>query len=114
MKIIGRILIVLLITAIIGAAVYFIAGGASQTSSAAPSGMTFEGQGQPPQGEGNRLGPGQGTGSHEGGEGDSGFTSQILIGLGKNLSIIALVTVVIAVFKKVFSPKRAQSTFEVT
>jgi hypothetical protein len=114
MKILGRILIVLLVTAIIGAAVFFIAGGAAQTSVADSTGTPVEGQGHFPQGSGNGMGPGQGTGSREGGEGGTGFSSQILIGLGKNLSIIALVTVVIAIFRKVFSHKRVQNTFEVT
>jgi hypothetical protein len=112
-NILSRVLIILLVTALIGAAVYFIAQGTAQTSGTLPAGQTGI-EGPPPQGANGGEGLHDGTGNRQGGEGQSGFSSQVLLDLLKNLAIISLASIVITLLRKAFTHEKPSSLIEIT
>jgi hypothetical protein len=102
LKIIGRILIILLVTAVIGTAIYFIATGTSQTSTTTlnDAGFTHQPQG----GGGNGLR--DGSGSSRGGGDEAVPASQAWLDLLKDVLIIAIATLVVVLLRVAFRRKR--------
>jgi hypothetical protein len=101
MKTLGRIIIILVATALVAGAIYMIvnAAGTGTASGFEPQGGQFQPGGNLPNGtrpdfEGGRMERG------ERGEGGS------WIGVFGNLGVIALIVAVIVVLQKLFKPKR--------
>ena len=111
MKILGRILIILFVTTILTGAVYIMVTATNQTGSSATSNTLSAFSGQGPQTSGQL--PGGGTGRPEGREGASSF-GQSVLSILQNFATIAVVTVVIALIKKVMSHRVEFDTFDVT
>jgi hypothetical protein len=107
LKVLGRVFIILLVTALIGSAIYFIVQSTNESATLLPGEVEgqslsgeFLGGGQ---GTGPRDGSGRGAGGGGGDHEETSFSSLTLLGLGKDLGIVALATVVIVLVKKVFS-----------
>lgn len=117
LKIIGRILVILLVTAAIGTAIYFVAQSAMAGSAYLEVGL----DGQPPtgfstsqgQGAGLHNGTGPGAGGR-GGEEQRSLPNEILLVVLKDLSIIALATVVVALIRKVMPKKPINDSADLT
>jgi hypothetical protein len=135
MKTLGTILIVLLVTAAFGTAIYFIANGIYQSNGdlaggfpqpgedssgdAPSSNIISNGQEAPqlPEGEGGSgNGPRDGSGQRRGGGGGEEElpAGQNWLELLKDIAIIALVTLVLVLTPKVFRRKRAVETISLT
>jgi hypothetical protein len=105
-RVLGRILIILLVTAAFGFAVYLIASATTQSGADNPSAvLSSDAAGeqtltQPPQGSHEGGGARDGSGNRGGGETAEGLTSLTLVELLKDLSIITIVTIVVALIRK--------------
>lgn len=129
MKILGRILIVLLVTAAFGTAIYFIAQAISQSGGLLPGGIPQPGEEfivdplsagivsggedgiQLPEGGGggSSNGPHDGSGNRRGGGGGEEElpAGQNWLELLKDIAIIGVVTLVVVLIPKVFRRKKA-------
>ena len=105
-KIFGRILLVIAITAVLSLGVYFLVSGSSAQSTAAlntGSQPALQNGLSSPEGQG--LGPGNGTGMHRGaGEGNE-QSGTAWLDLLKNVGIIGAAVIVVFFIRKVFAYK---------
>lgn len=106
LKVLGRILIILLITVVIAAAIYFIAQNVMGMNTL-PSGGEFSGNGP-----GSGLHDGGGNGPGGGGDREGSISGTSWLGIIKELATIALATIVIALVRGVAIKTPARETAE--